>query len=125
QADQKVILLDANMHRPMQAQLFGLPNRGGLSDLLSGEKESVLTLLTPTIVPNLHVLSAGAVPNEPTRLFLSKRLPALLSELVELYDVVIIDTPSLLDQPDGITLCPQVDAVLFVIDARRTRGRSA
>jgi non-specific protein-tyrosine kinase len=125
QADQKVILVDANLHKPALSRLFGLPHHAGFAELLERSTQPVGSLLLTTRVPNLQVLPSGALPPEPSRLLASKRLPALVSELVQQCDTLIIDTPSLLDQPDGVILSGQVDGVLFVVDAHKTRGRAA
>src|SRR6185436_9214994 len=81
------------------------------------------SLLRETSIPGLRVLTAGPAPASPSALFTSRRLNARLAELREQCDVLIVDTPPVLAQPDAALLGPHVDGVLFVVDARSSRGR--
>ncbi len=123
---QRVILVDADFHRPTQMELFALPNERGLSTLLMHADQPAGSALGSTWLNNLHVLTCGPVPSEPSALLSSKRLEAVLAELRRMCDVVVVDSPPLLAGPDGALLSPHVDAVLVVLDAAgRTRRRQA
>jgi capsular exopolysaccharide synthesis family protein len=125
ESGRRVILVDADMHRPTQMKLFGVSGRNGLSTLLLDDAASAAGLLRPTWLPNLHVLPAGVTPPEPSRLLSTKRLDTLLVELHQLADIVVLDTPPLLAQPDAALLGMRADAVLLVVDASKSRGREA
>jgi tyrosine-protein kinase len=119
----RVILVDADLHRPSQMRRFGLRNRGGLSTLLINPRVAPGSQLRATRIGGLRVLTAGPVPPVVSALFTSGRLVARLNELRELCDVLVVDTPPVLAQPDAALLGPHVDGVLFVVDAQRSRGR--
>jgi non-specific protein-tyrosine kinase len=120
-----VILVDTDVRRQSQTRLWKLEGGGGLSHLLQDTAEPVGSMLRPTWLSNLEVMPAGSESPEPSALFTSLRLPGVLHELGTLCDVLVIDTPPVLAQPESVLLGPNVDAVLFVIDARRTRAHKA
>jgi capsular exopolysaccharide synthesis family protein len=125
QSGQRVTLVDADLHRPSQGRLFELPARVGLATLLLDTGMDIESTLQQTRVPNLRVLSAGPSPADPSALLASKRWGDRLEELQRLGDLVIIDTPPLIAQPDAALVASGFDAVLLVVDARKTRGRAA
>jgi len=125
QSGQRVILVDADLHRPGLSREFKLTNGLGLSTLLFEPNSPAADVLQPTDVPLLRVLAAGASPADPSALFSSRLLAVRLAELGKLCDVMIFDTPPLLARPDAALLGSQVDAVLYVIDAASSRGRAA
>jgi len=125
ESGQRVILVDADLHRPAVAQLFGLPNRVGLSTLLVDEQAAIADVLRPTWLPTLHVLPAGPTLAETSGLVLSRRLEDVLTDLRAACDIVVLDTPPLLTRPDAVLLSTHADAVLFVINPAQTRGRHA
>jgi non-specific protein-tyrosine kinase len=125
ESGRRVVLVDADLHRPTQAKLFGTANRRGLSTLLVDWSMSPLSLLQSTWLAMLRLLPAGPTPAEPSALLSSRRLDDLLAQLHGLCDVVVLDTPPLLAQPDAALLGSRADAVLLVVDATRSRGRQA
>jgi capsular exopolysaccharide synthesis family protein len=125
QMGRRVTLVDADMHRPSQRHLFGLTGQAGLSTLLLDEGHDLVTALQPTKVANLRVLSSGPNPADPTALLSSKRWSDRMNELLQVSDLVIVDTPPLSAQPDAALVAAQFDAVLLVVDARKTRAPMA
>jgi non-specific protein-tyrosine kinase len=123
EAGRRVILVDADVHRPTQMRRFILPNRAGLSTLLLNPNLGVESVLRETSTPGLRVLTAGPAPAAPSALFTSRRLAMRLAELRTHCDVLVIDSPPVLAQPDAALMGAHVDGVLFVVDARKSRGR--
>ena len=123
EAGQRVILVDADMHRPTQTRHFNVPNRRGLSTLLVNSEPSVESLLQPTWLPTLRLLPSGPTPPDASALLSSKRLDDVATQLNALCDVVVFDTPPLLAQPDAVLLGTRADGVLLVVDASKSRGR--
>jgi protein-tyrosine kinase len=117
------LLVDADLHRPSQAQLYGVTNRRGLSTLLVNEHESAANVLQPTHMSNVLLLPAGPPVPDPSALLTRAQVSARLDELTRLCDVVILDTPPVLSQPDAQLLASLVDATVLVVDATRSRGR--
>ena len=120
QADQSVLLVDCNLHRPGVHRVFGLQNLQGLEDVLAGERRVREIWHEP--LAGLKVITAGPVSPYPAELLSSKRFKTLLSQGSSEFDYVLIDSPSLaMTVPDPLILATQGDGVLLVLDAQSTR----
>lgn len=114
QLDRTVLLIDTDIHRPCQHQLFGIDAERGLSCVMQ-QHESVEDATYRTTVDNLWVLPAGPNPLASQDAFSSDRFAAILSEVSKLYDMVIIDTEPLLAVSDPCVIAARVDAVLMAL----------
>ncbi|MCI0397506.1 MAG: polysaccharide biosynthesis tyrosine autokinase, partial [Chloroflexi bacterium] len=130
QAGHNVLLVDADLRRPRQHRIFDVNKNRGLTSFLlefnlASREEETLNLLKqviqPTSVPGLHVLTSGPIPPNPSELLGSAKMKASLATLAEHYDYVIIDSPPALAVTDAVVLSTQVDSVLLISDANRTR----
>jgi protein-tyrosine kinase len=88
----RVLLVDADLRKPRQAQIFGLPSGQGLSTILSGRSEHQSTFPVAGLA-RLSVLPAGPLPPNPQELLSRPAFAALMKDLQSLHDVVILDTP--------------------------------
>jgi len=91
QMGRKVLLIDADMRKPRQHEIFGLGNSMGLSDILADRMPS---LHVHTIKPfhTLSVLPAGPTPPNPAELLGRPAFASLLSGVETSYDNILIDT---------------------------------
>ena len=111
----RVLLIDGDMRKPTQQNLFHLDVRnGGLSDMLVSASGKPGELFTG-VRPNLDVLPAGTIPPNPTELLGSNEMKRLLEDVLQRYDMVIVDTPPINVVPDALTLAGQNAAMLFVV----------
>jgi capsular exopolysaccharide synthesis family protein len=124
QAGKRVILIDADLRKPSVHRIFGVTNRGGLSNLLIRDESNLASVTHATSIPYLRVLTAGPLPPNPAELLASPRLATLLDRLSCLVDTIIIDSPPVLAVSDAIVLAGAVDGTLLVIDSTRTRADS-
>ena len=115
-----VLLVDGDLRRPAVHRVFGLPNERGLSTLLAtlDPLESAVQLSTE---PRLSLLPSGPVPPSPTELIASNRFRALIDQMAEKFDVVVVDSPPILGLADAPTMSAMVDGVIFVVEAGRSR----
>jgi succinoglycan biosynthesis transport protein ExoP len=93
QTGQRVLLIDADLHHPIQHWIWNYTSRRGLSDVLVGEAD--LSEVISEVMPNLTVLCAGVTPPNPAALLDSHRMTSMLQEFKPQYDFVILDTPTL------------------------------
>lgn len=121
QAGMRVVLVDADLRRPVLHRFFELKNDQGLTTLLFDEGTSLDGYLKLTAVDNLQVLSTGPLPPNPSELLGSRRMATLIERLREEADVVLFDSPPSLAVTDASVLATQTDGVLLVTDAGRTR----
>lgn len=117
----RTILVDADLRRPSQAALFGLNNGRGLAEALRAPHGALAELLVPSGVAGLAVLVSGAAARNPAELLVSQSMRELIGELRAMADVVIIDTPPVLGLSDSAAIANRSDAVVFVVDAGRTK----
>jgi polysaccharide biosynthesis transport protein len=125
QAGLRVILVDADMRRPVQHKMFHLANNRGLTEGLMQPSPSLDGILYATETENLKVIPTGQIPPNPAELLGSKRMKALIELLKESADMVIFDTPPCLPLADAAILARQVDGALMVVDSGRTRRDAA
>ena len=121
EAEQRVVLVDADLHRPRQHQIFGLANNVGLTTALLARDTELEPLLRDTPVPRLQVLTSGPLPPDPAPLLGSRRMGALLNELSLRADIVVLDLPPMHAVADATILVPYVDGVILVAEAGHTR----
>ena len=92
QLGQRTILIDADLRNPRQHRIFDVPDRVGLSSVLSGRADRSAVVSLPQF-GTLSLLPAGACPPNPQELLLRPVLTMLLDELRNEFDVVLFDTP--------------------------------
>jgi capsular exopolysaccharide synthesis family protein len=113
-SDRRVLLIDADLRRPRQQELFGLSSGPGLAEVLRGEA-SLESCLQSTAVENLTVLASGQPTLESAELLSSPRLAELLSTVRQRFDLVLIDSVAILTVVDGCLVAAQSDGVLMVV----------
>jgi polysaccharide biosynthesis transport protein len=113
QMENKVLLVDGDLHHPVQHQIWELTNNQGLSNLILEENQ--INTVVKTVMNNLDVLTAGVLPPSPASLLDSKRMACLIQSFADNYDFVIIDAPSLTVAADAATLGQMTDGVLLVV----------
>ena len=119
QSGSRVLLVDGDLRRPRVHDLFGVPRTPGLSELLEGGADDCIKA---TEIPNLAVLPAGDLPEDPGQLLGSVRMDALLERLRATFDFVIVDSAPVLSLADSVVTATKVDGVLLVTAADRTRS---
>jgi polysaccharide biosynthesis transport protein len=113
---QSVILVDSDLRRPMQADLFDLDPTNGLTNVLVGDV-ALETALQSTGVQGLQVLTTGPLPPNPSELLDSARMTEIIGELTQRADVVVFDSPPALLLADGIILSSKVDRTILVAES--------
>jgi tyrosine-protein kinase len=113
-AGHRVILMDCDLRNPDIARQLGLETSEGLAALLTSQMR-LGELLQPARTPSLQVLTAGSSARDNTLLYgLDRRIGEILEEASELADYVIIDTASLGEVGDPLTIAGHVDGLLLV-----------
>jgi capsular exopolysaccharide synthesis family protein len=114
----QVLLIDADLRKPMLESFFGLQNTRGLSGILRRSSESVAPLVA--ITERLSLLTGGRPEGDPVGSLTSSRMRDLLLDAAETFDWVIVDTPPAALLPDAALLSSMVDGILFVLRASST-----
>ena len=125
QAGERVIIIDADLHRPRQHRLFKLANNVGLTTALLDPHSQPEALLQETTQPGLRVLISGPLPPNPAELLGSSRMHQLLEKLQSQADVLVLDSPPTTILSDAAILSTQIDGVLLVLKSGVTRREIA
>lgn len=117
---QRVLLVDANLRHPQLHERLGIPNRKGLSELLT-DKLVPNALVEPSpLADNLFVLTAGQPSAKSIKLLGSAQMQHIADEFQATFDFTIYDTPPLGDVMDAIFLAAQTDGILMVVGLQKT-----
>ncbi|VGO21358.1 GumC family protein [Pontiella sulfatireligans] len=118
QQGEKVLLVDADLRRPVQHSILGVSNRFGLTNVLLRDVP-VEEAIKATSVPNLHFLPSGRLPRTSLGVLDPKRIGELISSLKSKYDIVLIDTPPLVGISDSSILAKEADGAILVVQYRK------
>lgn len=113
-SNKKTILVGLDLRRPSISEDFNVSNKVGVVDYLIGRKE-LSEVIQTTRHENLDVITAGAIPPNPSELLMSEKMNSLLEDLKEQYDYIVLDTPPIGLVSDALNLMDKTDAVLYVI----------
>jgi capsular exopolysaccharide synthesis family protein len=140
QEGQRVLLVDADLRRPIVHQRLGLERVPGLADallsstpwrnhvrsatdLMLGPMGADRVMSTPGL-DNLHVLTSGSAVANPNEFLNLTKIKALVNEMNEEYDLVLFDTPPILPVTDAVAFSSRVDGTIVVYQVGRI-GRNA
>ncbi len=113
-AGSRTLLVDADLRRPCLHRILGMEGiENGLSNTLSNG-HSWESAVVPTTTPNLYLLPAGTIPPNPSELLSSKRMRALIDELRENFEMVVLDSPPVISVADAAIIASRTDGTIFV-----------
>ena len=109
-----MLLIDADMRKPVQHKTFELKNQEGLSTLIIKRSEAD-TSIQKDIQKNLDILPSGPIPPNPSELLASDRFSTLMDELSGSYDYVVLDTPPVNVVSDAMVIKNAIGGILMVL----------
>tara|TARA_A100001015_G_scaffold28330_2_gene31445 strand:+ start:2039 stop:4135 length:2097 start_codon:yes stop_codon:yes gene_type:complete len=118
QQGQRVLLVDADLRRPVQHTILGMSNRFGLTNVLLRDVP-VEEAIKATSVPNLQFLPSGRLPRASLGVLDPKKIRELIQSLKLKYDLVLIDTPPVVGISDSSIIAKEVDSSVLVIQYRK------
>ncbi len=140
QMGKKTLVWDCDLRSPALSRIFGVPRQPGfthvalgmarLDDVLHRFSEVFIgrtdmrSMLTSAGLENLHILTAGALPPNPSELLASALFSDFVVEVASRFDVILIDAPPILPVTDAVVLSTRVDGVVLVYQLGRV-GRAA
>ena len=120
QADAEVVIIDCDLRRPRIHSYFGMDNSQGLTNYLSGERDTENMIKNYPELPRLKVITSGPIPPNPAELLSSNEMKNLLQYLSGRYRHVIIDSPPAISFTDAAILSTLVDGVVLVAMANKS-----
>ncbi|HEY0974495.1 MAG TPA: polysaccharide biosynthesis tyrosine autokinase [Solimonas sp.] len=123
--DERVVLLETDLRKPSQRRLFGLGGSGvkGITEILTGNA-SLEDCLYRHEDSGIWILPAGHAAKNPAELLSGEGFRALLDDLDQRFDRVILDSPPSQAAADALVLSQLVQAVLFVVKSDSTTRRA-
>ena len=149
EAGERVVIVESDLRRPIQAELLGVDGTHGLAEVLAGSMpvqdatqtvqslpaqgdpgsfdggEGIATAVESRITGSVSVLPSGGTVANPPALLAGRAMPMLLHSLTEEFDYVLIDAPPPLELSDVLPLLAMVDAIVVVARVGHTRETSA
>ncbi len=119
-AGKKVIILDLDMRKPKIHLGFGVDNHNGMSTILIG-RDQPGDCIRESVQENLHFITAGPIPPNPSELIISKRMNEIVEYLKTLYDIIVIDNPPVGLVTDGVQMLHQADYPIYIFRADYSR----
>jgi capsular exopolysaccharide synthesis family protein len=120
QLRKRTLLIDADLRKPVQHNVFGVPRGPGLSEYLIGEVEDMNSIIHSTKVENLFLITAGGLPPNPSELLGSNRMGVLVDQLENEWDMVLFDSPPIVAVTDASMVSSEIDAIALVVKAGQT-----
>ena len=114
EAGRRVVVVDADLRRPRVTSYLGMVGGVGLTNVLSGQAD-VAEVVQEHSEAGISVLGAGPTPPNPSELLSSSHMVALIAELREKHDYVLVDAPPLLPVADATGLAVMVDGAVLSV----------
>jgi polysaccharide biosynthesis transport protein len=118
----RTLLIDCDLRRGALREAFGISSKIGFSEVLKQEV-NWREVVVPTAYETLFVLPRGRTLSQPSEQLLRDSTEALLKEIYQHYDYVIIDSSPVLAADDTTSIAPKIDATIFVVRLSYTSAR--
>ena len=131
QIGKKVLLIDADLRKPMINTIFGIEREPGLSDIILGNYNWDEVIKTDTDIMmgkmgmeditttaqginNLNIITSGLIPPNTSELLNSSKMNEILSQVKDSYDMVLVDSSPVLQTTDAVIVAAKVDGVVMI-----------
>jgi capsular exopolysaccharide synthesis family protein len=121
---ERVLLVDANLRDPILHQIFRIDLKSGFSELIFQES-NLEDMMEKNRLSNLRVITSGNTHLEPFPAIHSKFLDSSIGKMRSKADWVLFDAPPIDSYNDALALAPNMDGVIMVIQAEKTRWEAA
>lgn len=121
QSGHKTILVDADLRKPLQHEIWNIPNDRGLTTMMLDNAALASPPLTDSGVEHLQIMTSGPLPPNPADVISSKRMNDIIGLFKARAEYVLFDSPPVLAATDAALLGVKLDAALLVVRAGATR----
>lgn len=122
QAGKKVLLIDADLRRPMIQNLFGTDDAEGVADVVTGQTK-LLDAVQECDQENLSLLTHGTRTSAPSELFETFEFTQMLELARREYDMIFLDAPPVLAVTDPAIIASLADATLLTVQVTKNGRR--
>lgn len=121
QGGNKTIIVDTDLRKPSQHEIWGISNERGLTTMMLEDASLAAPPLCNSDVPNLQILPSGPLPPSAADVLSSQRMTEIIGVLKARANYVLFDSPPVLAATDAALLGSKLDGALLVIRAGHTR----
>ncbi|GIK65282.1 MAG: tyrosine protein kinase [Chloroflexota bacterium] len=121
QSGRRTVLVDADLRRPEQHTVWGLPNERGLTTMVLENSALENPPVNETEVENLWVLTSGPLPPNPVDVLASVRMDNVIQQLMKSADFLVFEMPPVLVAADALVLGQKLGGALLVVQANKSR----
>jgi capsular exopolysaccharide synthesis family protein len=123
-AGESPLLVDVNFRDPVLHEVFSVGRSPGMAELLSG-RHSLGEAIKATCLPNLSLVPAGDLPENPFGLLSDSRIDSIFEQMRRESKWVLVDAPAVNVSNDAVALASKADGVVLVLRAEKTRWEVA
>jgi succinoglycan biosynthesis transport protein ExoP len=116
-AGSKVVVVDADLRKPIIHSIFNIDNSIGITTFLIGEVTDIDRLIVRTSVENLSVVPCGPISPNPSELLDSEEMRTFVRLLKERFDLVLFDSPPISMVTDAAIMASYADGVILVVQS--------
>lgn len=116
----KVLIIDCDLRRGRQYEIFGVSNNKGLSNILISDLDGVRIETIKTQLENVYLIPGGTVPPNPSELLESQKMTDVISMLEKDYDIILFDCPPVIGLSDPLIVTKYVDTTVIVAAYKTT-----
>lgn len=118
-AGERTLIIDCDMRRPRIHKNLGLSVNKSLVDYLT-DRASLADIIQHDEVSGLDVIPCKPTPTHALSLLTSAKMQAMLDELRDEYDLIVLDSPAAATLSDPYILAKLSDRTLYVVDSAHT-----
>ncbi|RYX81832.1 polysaccharide biosynthesis tyrosine autokinase, partial [bacterium] len=113
----KSVILELDLRKPKISKNYDLdPEHLGLSDYLAGKVNDIQQIIQPSSIrPELFIIGAGSIPDNPSELLENYRMQELIDELKKQFSDILLDTPPIHLVTDAMIIANMSDVTLYVV----------
>lgn len=116
----KVLIIDCDLRRGRQYEIFGVSNNKGLSNVLISDLDGVKIETIKTKLNGIYLLPGGTIPPNPSELLESQKMADVIAMLEEDYDIILFDCPPVIGLSDSLVVTKYVDTTVVVAAYKTT-----
>ena len=120
----KTLLVDTDLRRPVVHKVFNLDKDPGITDYLAGSVNDFNSLVKSTDINDLHAVTSGIIPPNPSELLGSNKMSELVKSLENDWDILLFDSPPLVAVTDATMISKEIDKIVIVVKVGQTDKRA-
>jgi tyrosine-protein kinase Etk/Wzc len=110
----RTVIMEFDIRKPKIVSGLDLKRKMGITNYIIGKASFNELLIKVNGVDDLYVIPCGPIPPNPSEILLDKKLDELMKEVMDHFDVVIMDTAPIGLVSDAITLNRFSNCTLYI-----------